>query len=112
MPTNKDFTDYILDQIGDDRARVHAMFGEYALYYDNKVVALVCDNTVFAKITPSSSEVLGENEQGATYPGAKPSFIVSEEQIETPGFLRELFQGIANDLPIPKTKKALKKAKN
>jgi TfoX/Sxy family transcriptional regulator of competence genes len=111
MPTKKDFTDYILDQIGDERARVHAMFGEYALYYDEKVVALVCDETVYAKITESSSEVLQGNEREPAYPGAKPSFVLEDEQIEESGFLRELCRGIAADLPAPKAKKHSKKAK-
>jgi TfoX/Sxy family transcriptional regulator of competence genes len=71
MATSKDFAEYILDQVGDERARTRAMFGEYALYYDEKVVALLCDNIVYVKQTESSEELLAENEQGHPYPGAK-----------------------------------------
>ena len=105
MATKKDFADYILDQIDDEQARVRAMFGEFALYYDNKVAALICDNTVFVKITKSSDEMLGDNDKGPAYPGAKDSYILTEEQIEERDFLRDLFESVARDLPKSKPKK-------
>ena len=105
MATKKDFAEYILDQIDDERARVLAMFGEFALYYNDKVVALICDNTVFVKITLSSEELLKENETGPAYPSAKDTYILTEEQIEDRDFLKELFERVAEDLPLPKKKK-------
>ena len=54
MSTKQSTIDYLLDQLlgaGDVRAR--KMFGEYALYLDDKVVALVCNQQLFAKITPA-----------------------------------------------------------
>jgi len=36
------------------------MFGEYALYYDEKVVALICDGAIFLKITPSTTKILAD----------------------------------------------------
>jgi len=32
--------------------RTRKMFGEYALYCDEKVVALICDNQIFVKLPP------------------------------------------------------------
>ena len=99
MSTRKDFIEYLLDQIADEQARVRAMFGEYALYYDNVVVGLVCDNTLFIKITDGIKCLLGEEmETAPAYPGAKPSFVVSEEFIEDREKLRELLQVCAEDL--------------
>jgi TfoX/Sxy family transcriptional regulator of competence genes len=105
MATSKDFAEYILDQVGDERARTRAMFGEYALYYDEKVVALLCDNIVYVKQTESSEELLAENEQGHPYPGAKLAYIIEDEQIELPGFLRDVVQQVARDVPARKKKR-------
>jgi TfoX/Sxy family transcriptional regulator of competence genes len=104
MPTKKDFAEYVLDQIDDELARVRAMFGEFALYYDDKVVALICDSTVFVKVTPASTEILINNEKGPAYPGAKDSFILSEEELENREFLRDLLGKVAQDVPAKKKK--------
>lgn len=52
------------------------MFGEYALYLDNKVVALVCDNQCFVKPTPGGRAFIGEVTEGFPYRGAKTAFLV------------------------------------
>ncbi len=36
------------------------MFGEYALYCDQRVVALICDDQVFVKITDPGKAYVGE----------------------------------------------------
>ena len=58
MSTSIEFITYIRECIADPRARLHPMFGEYALYYDEKVVALICDGTIFLKITPGTTKIL------------------------------------------------------
>jgi len=55
MSTKQSTIDYLLDQLAsvpDVRAR--KMFGEYALYCNGRVVALVCDNELFVKITDAA----------------------------------------------------------
>jgi hypothetical protein len=49
MASTQDFIDYVIDQIGIQSIKYRKMFGEYAIYVDTKVVALVCDNTLFIK---------------------------------------------------------------
>ena len=52
MLTKQSTIDYILDQLVDlEGVSAWKMFGEYALYCDGRVVALVCDDTLFVKIT-------------------------------------------------------------
>ncbi len=105
MSTSKEFIEYILDQIHDPKATVRAMFGEYALYYDKKVVGLVCNDTVYIKVTSGTEQLLKENERGPAYPGARNTFILNESQIEENGVLRDMLQIVSNDLPQPKPKK-------
>jgi TfoX/Sxy family transcriptional regulator of competence genes len=50
MSTDRDFIDYVAEQIGlGSRLSHRKMFGEYALYVDGKVVAFACDNSLFVK---------------------------------------------------------------
>ena len=52
MATSRNILDYLLDQLQPARnIRARKMFGEYALYCDDRVVALVCDDQIFVKIT-------------------------------------------------------------
>lgn len=54
MATDTDFIAYIEEQAGLGARLTHRrMFGEYALYVDEKVVAFACDNSLFVK--PSAS---------------------------------------------------------
>ncbi len=52
MSTDKSFVDFVLDQIENDgEITAKKMFGEYGLFCDKKIFALVCDNKLFIKPT-------------------------------------------------------------
>ena len=56
MATRQSTIDFLLDQLADlPGVRARKMFGEYALYLDEKVVALVCDDQLFLKPTPAGN---------------------------------------------------------
>ena len=81
------------------------MFGEYALYFDGKVVGLICDNTLFIKITSAGKDFVGdEYSEGLAYPGAKPSLTIDEGLIENRQWLCQLVEITAANLPTPKPK--------
>jgi TfoX/Sxy family transcriptional regulator of competence genes len=107
MATKQSTVDYILDQLsGMENIRARKMFGEYALYANEKVVALVCDDELFVKITEAGKKLLGKNyAEGFAYPGAKPSMRVSADLFEDQAFLRDLISITAQGLPEPKPKK-------
>ena len=82
------------------------MFGEYALYLDEKVVALICDNQVFLKKTDSGKTFLGGNyEEGLPYPGAKPYILLGGDIIENKEAFCQLLVLTSEYLPLPKPKK-------
>ena len=57
MATNESTVEYITDQLVDvPKISTRKMFGEYALYCGKKVVALICDDTLFVKITEQGKE--------------------------------------------------------
>ena len=73
MATHKETIEFILEKLGGGKHfAARAMFGEYALYADGKVVALVCDDLLHVKILPASAALENVCEKGAPYPGAKP----------------------------------------
>ena len=60
MASDPNFVEYVCYQIGRAGAITHRrMFGEYAVYYDGKVVALVCDNQFFIKPTNAARAFMG-----------------------------------------------------
>jgi DNA transformation protein and related proteins len=100
------FVEYVRDQINGAReVSFKKMFGEYAIYYDNKVVALVCDNQLFVKPTVGGRSLLEHAVEAPPYPGAKPYFLIGE-QLDDREWMSNLIQLTASELPVPKTKKA------
>lgn len=113
MATKQSTIDYLLDQLSGIRnIAARKMFGEYALYCDGKVIALVCDDILYVKITEPGKEFLGKYyAEGLPYPGAKPWMKIGEEQIEDSDWLTNLALITAENLPLPKpkSKKKVKK---
>lgn len=107
MATKQSSIDFILDQlasIGNVSAR--KMFGEYALYCDGKVVGLVCNDTLYIKITePGKIFVDKCYQEGNAYDGAKVSMIIDGDRIEDREWLSQLVLITADNLPLPKIKK-------
>ncbi len=113
MATQKETVEFITEKLGDPKTfTTRAMFGEYALYCNGKVVALICDDTFFVKILPASAILADECEQGEAYPGSKPYYIVPEDMFRDGGRIAEILIDIAASLPAkkPKKKKSPKKS--
>lgn len=109
MASDRDFVEFIVDQIenaGDIRYRM--MFGEYTIYCNEKVTALVCDNQLFVKPTEAGRSFIGEVVEAPPYPGAKMSFLI-EDGFENREWISELVRITAKELPEPKPKKKKKK---
>ena len=107
MATKQSTIDYLLDQLSGVReVRARKMFGEYALYCQNKVVALVCDDELYVKITEPGKKFLGKNyQEGFAYKGAKASAHISGDLLEDKAFIAQLITITARALPLPKLKK-------
>ncbi len=107
MSTKQSAIDFILDQLSSlGSVAARKMFGEYALYVDGKVVALICNNTLYLKITEPGKKFVGDlYKEGSAYPGAKQSMVIDNEQIEDSDWLCELVRVTAAALPLPKAKK-------
>lgn len=103
------FVQFIVDQIGiSESIRYKKMFGEYAIYYNDKVVALVCNDQLFVKQTNAGRSFIGNVVEAPAYPGAKPSFLI-EDQLDDNEWLSELIKLTEQELPTPKPKNKSKK---
>ena len=107
MATKQSTMEYMEDQLADvPGVRSRKMFGEYALYVGDKVVALVCDDMLYVKITDPGREYVGERyEEGIAYPGAKPSILIDADLVEDREWLSELIRITEAALPESKPKK-------
>lgn len=105
MATSKTTVEYILDQLTPLPVRARAMFGEYGLYCDEKIVALICDDTLYIKPSPISDALFVVTEMAPPYPGAKNYYVVPEERLEDRAWIQEVVARTAASLPAPKPKK-------
>jgi TfoX/Sxy family transcriptional regulator of competence genes len=106
MSTNQSLVDYIVDQLskaGEVSAR--KMFGEYGVYCDGKMVALICDDQLFVKPTIAGRTFIGEPVEAPPYKGAKPCFLIAGEKWDDANWLCELIKITTQELPLPKKKK-------
>ncbi len=105
MPSKQSTVDFILEQIS--RAGLVSakkMFGEYALYCNQKVVALVCDDQLFVKPTLAGRALISDCVEQAPYPGARLCFLVSGNLWEDSDWLTQLIRETTAELPLPKPK--------
>ncbi|MDH4109279.1 MAG: TfoX/Sxy family protein [Gammaproteobacteria bacterium] len=105
MASDLEFVRYVVDQIDASCAMSYRMmFGEYALYSNGKVVALICDNQLFVKPTEAGRAYIGDPTEAPPYPGAKLSFLIGDE-LEDREWLTRLVVLTEQALPAPKPKK-------
>jgi len=89
---------------GAGRIAFKKMFGDYTVYCDDKVVALICDNQLFVKPTSAGRSAIGTVVEAPPYEGAKPSFLI-EDKLDDREWLSSLIRVTAAELPLPKPKK-------
>lgn len=109
MSSQQKTVDYILEQAaGAGTVTAKKMFGEYGMYCDGKIIALICDDQLFIKPTAAGRAYLGEVTDGEPFPGAKPYFLIEGDRWDDADWLADLVKATADDLPAPKPKTAKK----
>jgi TfoX/Sxy family transcriptional regulator of competence genes len=105
MASDKSFVEFIADQMGSAGIiTCKQMFGEYAVYCNGKVVALICDNQLFVKPTQGGRTYISDIIEAPPYPGAKPYFLI-ESAFEDREWLSGLIRITEQELPAPRPKK-------
>ncbi len=105
MASDQDYVDFIIEMLSSQlEVTCRKMFGEYAIYLDGKIVALICDNRLFVKKTDEGAKFSGNLTEESPYPSAKPALLI-EDRLEDHEWLTELVRITAAALPVPKKKK-------
>ena len=107
MASKAEFVEYIADQLSmAGNITYRKMFGEYGMYCDGKIFALICDDQLFIKITDVGKRMSPNLELASPYEGAKPYFLI--EDLDDRIFLTEFVVETCKELPSPKPKKKKK----
>ena len=112
MASQQSTVDYILEQTA--RAglvEARKMFGEYGIYCDGKMVAVVCDDELFVKPTTAGRALLGDVTEKPPFEVAKPWFLIDGDRWDDAAALARLFKITAAELPVPAKKTPSKKRK-
>lgn len=104
MATRPETVAHLLDTLSDLPLSARKMFGEYALYLDGMVVALVCDDLLWVKPTPGAVAALPDCEQGHPFPGSTLYLCVTEALDDAEQVTLAL-RAVARERPPPKPRK-------
>ncbi len=108
MASKIEFVEFVVDQLRDAGTITYRkMFGEYGLYCDGKIFAVICDDQFYIKITDAGREICPALEEAPPYAGAKNYFRVDD--VENREMMTKLTAATCAQLPAPKPKKSKKK---
>lgn len=79
--------------------RLQPMFGEHAIYCDDRIFGFVCDDTLLLKLVPEAEELTAQLPRGEAYPGSKPYGVVGDDAMDDTEWLHEVAQTIASTQP-------------
>lgn len=101
MSSQQNTLDFVLDQISSAGSiSAKKMFGEYGIYCDGTIVALLCDDQLFIKPTAAGKAFIGSYEEGFPYPGAKAYLFIAGDKWEDSDWLTELVKRTANEFSL------------
>ena len=109
MASSQNTVDFILEQASRaGTVTAKKMFGEYGVYCNDKIIALICDDQLFIKPTKAGRSFITDLTEACPYPGAKPYFFISGELWDDSEWLTTLFKISSDELPLPKKKRPSK----
>ena len=103
MATNKEYLNFILDQLSELDGITHRqMMGEYIIYHHGKIAAYLCDDRLLVKPVASAVKMMPQAKFETPYDGAKEMLLV--ENVDDRAFLKELLEAMYPELPQLKKK--------
>jgi TfoX/Sxy family transcriptional regulator of competence genes len=101
MSSDQEFVKFVREQLGGaGEITSRRMFGEAAIYLQDKVIGLVCDNQLFLKPTDAGRAMIDRPIESPPFPGASNWFLMAD--LDDPDFLAKLARATAAALPPPK----------
>lgn len=110
MASKIEFVEFVVDQLREAGTITYKkMFGEYGLYCDGKIFAVICDDQFYIKITDAGRAICPALEEAPPYAGAKNYFRMDD--VENRELMTTLTAATCAELPAPKPKKPKKSGK-
>lgn len=107
MASKVEFVEFVTDQLqAAGTVTYRKMFGEYGLYCNGKMFAVICDDQLYIKITEAGQKLCPDLPEAPPYKGARNYFLV--EDLENREWLTDLVAATCAQLPEPKPKKRRK----
>ncbi|WP_249311294.1 TfoX/Sxy family protein [Congzhengia minquanensis] len=104
MASSEEFVQFACEQAsGAGEITYRKMFGEYGVYCDGKLFALICGDQFFLKITDAGRALCPNLKEAPPYDGAKPYFFI--EDLDDRESLTKLVSVTCAALPPPRPKK-------
>ncbi len=104
MASSKDFVQFVAEQCGGaGEIMAKKMFGDYSIYCDGKIFALICDDRFYLKPTEAVRPLLRTVEMRPPYDGAKDYFYIAD--VDDRDYLSMIVRETCKALPAPKSKK-------
>ena len=104
MASTKDYLEFILEQLsGLDDISYRAMMGEYIIYYRGRIAGGIYDDRLLVKPVKAALELMPGARWELPYDGGSKMLLV--EDVDDREFLRELFEAMYEELPVPKKRK-------
>jgi TfoX/Sxy family transcriptional regulator of competence genes len=104
VASRQSIADYIVEQLAGTGVVARKMFGEFGLFAEGKMVALICDDRLYVKPTAAGRAFLGPCPEGRPYPRAKPHVLIEADRWDDAEWLARLVALTAAELPAPKPK--------
>lgn len=112
MASRATTVEFIAEQVsGAGVIAMRKMFGEYAIYCDIKLTALVCDDRLVVKPTKAGRTHIGEVAEQPPYHGAKAYYLISGDLWDDRDWLTTLIRISAAELPLPAKSRRVSQAR-
>ena len=98
--SNPDLVQYIVEQAAKAGAvRARKMFGDYALYCNDSVVGLICDDYLYLKPLKQLEPLLHDPDRcmQPPYEGAKPHYVITD--VDDADYVSLLVRTVAENIP-------------
>ena len=82
MVSQQSIAEYIVEQLAGIGVTARKMFGDFGLFHEGKMVALICDDQLYVKPTGAGRAFLGDCPEGQPYPPRQAAFPNSGRALE------------------------------
>jgi TfoX/Sxy family transcriptional regulator of competence genes len=111
MASQQSTADHVLEQLERLGATAKRMFGEFGIFCDGRMVAVICDDQLFLRDTKAGRALLGNPETAPPYPGAKPWIVIGADVFDEPERLAELVTATIPEVPLARQRAKKRGAK-